>query len=161
MVVTTMAPISSLVNKLKKAYPDLTFKEGEDFRWVPQEKTIYYPKDSTKPDEKTLLHELAHALLGHVDYDKDIELLHKEREAWDYASKELSEEFSVEIGENSIEEAMESYRDWLHSRSTCPECSMNSFQQPKNTYKCLSCGCSWHANDAQLCELRRYKIAKT
>lgn len=158
MVVTTMASISSLANKLRKAYPNLTFKEGEDFRWAPQEKTIYYPKNGTKQDEKTLLHELAHALLEHVDYDKDVELLHKEREAWDYASKELSKEFDVEISEDDIEEAIESYRDWLHSRSTCPKCSMNGLQEPKNTYKCLSCGCSWRANDARICELRRYKI---
>ncbi len=156
MAVITMEQINSLVNKLKKAYPDIALKEGDAFRWAPHQKTVYFAKNSTKQDEKNLLHELAHALLGHADYDKDVELLHKEREAWDYASEKLSGKFRVEITEEDVEEAMESYRDWLHSRSTCPECSMNALQQPKNTYKCTACGCSWRANDARICELRRY-----
>ena len=158
MVVTTMAQINSLVKKLQTDYPDLSFKESDLFHWTPDKKTIYFPLNMTKQDEKILLHELAHALLEHTDYDKDIELLHRESEAWEYASETLSKRYSVVIDEEDIEEAMNSYRDWLHKRSLCPECFSNAPQQPKNTYKCLACGCSWRANDARICELRRYKV---
>ena len=161
MVVTTMAQTNSLVKKLRSNYSNFQFKEGDTFRWSPDKKTIYFPPDMSKQDEKILLHELAHALLDHTDYDKDIELIHKESEAWEYAAETLSKRHNVAISEDDIEETMNSYRDWLHKRSLCPECFSNAPQQPKNTYKCIACGCSWRANDARICELRRYKVITT
>ncbi len=161
MAVTTMASRKSLLKKLRNDFSEITFSKSNNFRWSPRQKTIYYPEDMINGDEKILLHELAHALLGHSDYEQDIELLHKEQEAWEYALQKLSKLYGILISEDDIEDAMDSYRDWLHKRSICPECSMNGLQQPKNTYKCLACGCSWRANDARICELRRHKVKTT
>ena len=154
MDVITMPKIKSLVKKLRDTYPQFVFKEAESFSWSPRKNTIFY---SLNGDCSYLLHELAHALLGHVDYEYDIELIPMERDAWNVAA-ELSAGFGVQIDEDLIESNLDSYRDWMHSRSTCPHCSANGLQIKKRAYKCPACSQSWRVNDARICGLKRYKI---
>jgi hypothetical protein len=152
----TMPSTTSLLNKLRRDYPDLTFAEGADFRWSPSERTVFY---APQIDFGLLLHEVAHARLGHGEYSLDIELLHMERDAWEYAKTELSKTYSVVIEEEQVEHMLDTYRDWLHARSTCPTCQATGLQTKPNQYSCLACGESWRVNEARTCALRRYKMS--
>jgi len=147
MDATTMP---SIVEKLAKDYPFIAFVQGDDFHWSPEKTTIYYADDSSP----LLLHELGHALLDHKDYDRDVTLLAMERDAW---QKARSLSYEVEITDDIIQDHLDSYREWLHARSTCPGCSATGHQIKKFTYHCVACGTDWRVNEARLCGLKRYK----
>ncbi len=127
------------------------------FRWSPKEQTIYY---ETTGDTISLLHEVAHAALGHKDYSRDIELLKMERQAWDYTAGTLASAYGISVPNDYIEQMLDTYRDWLHDRSLCPNCEANGIQSDKKQYRCLACGTQWHVNDARTCALRRYQNKK-
>jgi len=152
---------TSWLTRVKHAFPGITFELGNDFRWSPQHQTVYVGKISDERDIITLLHEIGHAVAGHSGYDRDIALLTLEREAWTVASVQVAPLFDVIIDNDLIEEALDSYRDWLHARSTCPECEQNGVQRDQNTYECLLCHTSWRVNDARRCGLKRYRLATT
>lgn len=147
----------TLLTKLQQDYPQFSFCKSEAFRWSPSEKTVYFA--STHPDDiPELLHELSHGLLDHKDYTQDIELIQIEREAWTYARDVLSPIYNVNITDERVQDALDTYRDWLHKRSICPDCGSNGIHTKTNTYKCLTCRCQWRANSAQFCELRRFRL---
>ncbi len=156
-----MALTSSLLKQLEKDYPKLAFKASDVFCWSPSKKTVFYSQLTSSHQKALLLHELAHALLKHRDFDQDIDLLHQERVAWEHAKETLATRYNVKITEEDIETALDSYRDWLHQRSKCPDCASNAPQTKTGTYRCIVCGCQWRANDARLCQLRRYKVSVT
>lgn len=150
-----MPPITSLATKLQRDFPEIRFAPGETFAWQPQEKAVRYVAASG--DLPALLHETAHAQLGHHEYVRDIALLRMEREAWQYAKETLAAKYAVEITEDDIEEALDTYRDWLHARSTCPHCEATGLQtRREGEYSCPACSTEWRANEARTCALRRY-----
>lgn len=147
----------SLVDVLKADFPHIYFKSGEYFKWSSGEKTIYFnPHDSD--DGTFLLHELAHAILQHEDFDLDVQLVRKESEAWSLTVTELADKYGVDVDQKEAEISLESYRHWLFKRSQCPECGANGLQSKNTHYKCIACGCSWRANDARICGLKRYRV---
>lgn len=152
-----MQSTTSLVSKLQSAYPDLLFTIGEDFRWSPENKTITYPSNTT--DAASLLHEVSHAILEHASYSRDIELIEMERAAWQYAQTHLAGTYDVAILTDDVEDSLDTYRDWLHSRSLCPQCGATGVQIKSAEYKCIVCFTHWRVNEARGCALRRYKIA--
>ncbi|HEU5122261.1 MAG TPA: hypothetical protein VFT59_05455 [Candidatus Saccharimonadales bacterium] len=154
MDVTTMHSITSLANKLRGDFPAFSFIQSDEFRWSPLEKTVYFKPDPAEPE--SLLHELAHALLSHEDFTRDIQLIEMERDAWESAKKQLAPHYNVEITDDHIQDALDTYRSWLHARSTCPACSATGVQSRKYHYRCLVCSTQWKVNDARLCALRRY-----
>jgi ribosomal protein L37AE/L43A len=142
-----------LIERLRADFPDILFKTGRESLWSPEENTVY----CARGDNARLLHELGHALLGHRDFSQDIELLHMERDAWNKA-RIIGADYGVEIDDQQIETAMDSYRDWLHDRSVCPKCAQNGHQERSGgLYRCLNCDTVWNANDARRTHLRRYK----
>lgn len=145
-----------LIRKLTQQYPQFRFSPSDAFYWSPNTRTVHYATP-LQNREGELLHELSHALLGHSSFIKDIELLRIEREAWMHAIS-LSATYGVVIKEEEVEEALDTYRDWLHARSTCPDCQTNGLQTKTDTYKCFACGCQWRANDARKCALRRFRL---
>lgn len=149
-----MPSTNSLIQQLSASYPQFRFRESEQFLWSPHEKTVYY---NTKDDYAFLLHELSHGLLGHAEYNRDIELITMERSAWDCATK-LARNYGLVIDENMLENTLDSYRDWLHSRSTCPRCNATGMQTKKKTYRCLACHHDWRVNEARICALRRFPV---
>lgn len=161
MDVSIMPKTNSLVKVLQKAFPELTFKESDDFRWSPQEKTVYFDGNASDNSVSELLHETAHGLLSHADYDRDIQLLGIERDAWTHAQTILAPRFGVTIDQDLIEDALDSYRDWLHARSLCPDCRQTGIQNSHDTYFCLGCDSSWQTNEARRCALRRYKLSQS
>jgi len=146
----------SLLEILTKDYPGLTFHAGEQFEWHPSDNSVVY--DYTDPSfEARLLHEVGHSILGHTTYDRDIDLIAMERDAWQEARVNLSQKYNVAITSDDIDADMDTYRDWLHSRSTCPHCESNGIQTGKKEYTCVTCRKTWRVNEARSCALRRYK----
>lgn len=145
----------SLIDNLSTSYPHLRFQKASVSRWSPSENTVYYAGLRSSADRQILLHELGHALSGHTSYDKDIELIKLEREAWRVA-RDLAPHYSVDINPELVEEHLDSYRDWLHARSRCPHCHSPGVQRHDGEYHCVLCDSRWTANDARQCGLKRY-----
>jgi hypothetical protein len=79
-----------------------------------------------------------------------------ERAAWEKAG-ELAPTYEVTIQPDLVEQQLDTYRDWLHDRSVCPNCEANGVQTDVNHYRCLTCDDTWRVNDARRCALRRYR----
>jgi len=153
MAATTTA-FNSLLQKLKSEHSDVSFESSDDFRWSSSLSTVYYKPGK---DVITLLHETAHAVLSHTSYEHDIGLIHLEREAWN-KTLELGKQYGVAVDPEIVENALDTYRDWLHARSLCPLCKQNGVQTGENTYTCVICNQKWTVNDARSCGLKRHKI---
>ncbi len=153
-----MPSTTSILLDLKNKYTRLNFVPGESFAWSSSDNIVFY--DEKSPDlQILLLHEISHALLGHDKYDRDIELIAMEREAWNKTT-ELAQYFNIEVLDSLIQSAMDSYRDWLHSRSSCPKCQAIGLQTDISNYHCPACNNNWSVNEARTCALRRYKTKK-
>lgn len=153
-----MAKISSLVAKLRSDHPDITFEASDDFYWSPSKKTVYFVENAPDSSATVLLHELGHALLNHRQYQRDIDLLKIEREAWELVRTDLGPRYNIPVTDDEIETMIDTYRDWLHARSTCPSCSMTGVQTGDTMYHCVSCGKDWRVNEAKRCGLKRYAV---
>ena len=150
-----MLATSSLIKKLRSKFPELTFTPGEYARWSPSERTVYY--NPTEPHAMwVILHEAAHGLLEHTEYSHDIELLKLERQAWHHASTVLAPVFGIAIDPEFIETQLDTYRDWLHAKSTCPTCHSNGIESAAGHYQCLHCAGSWRVNKGINTAIRRY-----
>lgn len=152
-----MPSTTSLITKLQTDFPLFQLTPGDTFRWAPHEKTVYYPADS--PDIASLLHELSHAILNHQRFMRDIQLMEYEQAAWHHAREVLGPRYQVAITIGQVETSLDTYRDWLHARSRCPQCDATGLQTKQRVYSCLACHAKWHVNDARVCELRRTVIA--
>jgi len=102
-----------------------------------------------------MLHELAHATLGHNSYETDFELLLLEVAAWDKA-KALARDYGETIDDEHVQDCIDTYRDWLYQRSNCPACSTTSLQESAVSYKCFNCGSSWTVTASRFC--RPYRL---
>ncbi len=162
MGATTMEKISSLLKKLSSSSSEderadsFIFEQGEEFAWDHRVRRIMY--NPNEPNAQMyLLHEFGHAMLDHQGYVRDINLLQIEREAWDYAQN-YSKKIGITISDEIVDDSLDSYRDWLHSRSLCPSCGTTGVQQDNLSYRCPACTQQWHSNEARTCALRRYTL---
>ena len=155
MDVTIMLSIQSILSQLKSDYPNIHFKKADIFAWSPKDQTISYNVVSNEWEK--LFHELGHALIGHYDYSHYISLLACERDAW-VKAKIIASTYNYSISEDIIESQLDTYRAWLHARSTCPSCQSTGMQISSKKYSCLTCMQTWRVNEAKICSLRRYKI---
>lgn len=142
-----------LVARLATDYPQFTWVKSDIAHWSAREQTIY-----CNDDDIQTLHELGHALLGHDHYNQDIELLHIERAAWEKA-QELAPHYELSIDDEVVEDALDSYRDWLHIRSKCPKCGMTGLQSATDGhYYCPTCQTKWFASEGKQRQMRRMQI---
>ena len=149
-----MLSTPSLLPKLTRDFAPIVFTAGSRYAWSPDKKTVFY--DESDPQNVDLLfHELAHGVLEHHDYSKDVELVAMESQAWDTALK-IAPFYKVTISDDTVQDSLDTYREWLHSRSTCPSCEATGYQSGKNEYSCVACSQIWRVNEARLCALRRY-----
>jgi hypothetical protein len=147
-----------LVKKLRKLTPGIGYHKGNSYYWSPKQQSITYRQVEHEPTaDWALLHEAAHALLDHQSYDSDLELLLLEVAAWQKA-KELGQDLGILIDEDHIQDCLDTYRDWLHQRSTCPSCSIISMQISSREYLCHNCKTTWHVTAARFC--RPYRLMK-
>lgn len=151
-----MHSTSSLIHKLTTDFPTIRFIEDDTFLWSPQEQAVLY--NSGYPDAPALLlHELSHGLLEHTQYDRDVQLLAIEAAAWEKA-KELAKQYDLALSEDVIQDHLDTYRDWMHARSTCPDCSAIGYQVSASRYRCPACTAVWSVNEAKICGLKRTKL---
>lgn len=151
--------MDATIVKLRAAFPQLHFTAGEQFYWSPETGEIFYETGKTgKPAVWSLLHETGHALLGHKSYQADFELLRLEIAAWERA-REVAEELGLSIDENHVQNSLDTYRDWLHKRSICPDCGTKSIQQGDFVhYRCFNCHTIWKVSANRFCRAyRRHK----
>ncbi|HSX42455.1 MAG TPA: hypothetical protein VLF59_00025 [Candidatus Saccharimonadales bacterium] len=157
------APIilETLLAQIAADYPDLSFVESMRFSWHAGKRHVSYKKSAqnTIHDVFALLHELGHALLAHTDYVYDIELLQLEVAAWDKA-RELAEQYGVDLDEDHVQDCLDTYRDWLHLRATCPGCFERCLQSSASHYHCWNCGTRWSVTRSRLCRPYRLQTAR-
>jgi hypothetical protein len=151
--------MKDLLSKLIADFPKISFKLGENFSWSPKDQTVFYtsPISDSKTANWSLLHELGHATLDHNTYSTDIELVKLECDAWEKA-KIIGKKYDYEIDEDHIQDCIDTYRDWLHQRSACPNCASHSIQQDSKTYRCFNCGQIWGVTSSRFC--RPYRLKK-
>lgn len=162
MAVTTTSAKTSpdLISRIIDDYPQFIFKAGSQEHWSPRTKTITYDANADKHELKYgLLHELAHALLGHNNYRSDFELLKLEGQAWEMAAK-IGKKYKIRLDNNHIQDCLDTYRDWLHRRSKCPTCGMHVLQKDVRTYQCFNCGDSWQVSTGRFARPYRLKTTK-
>lgn len=147
-----------LLKRLEKDYPTIQFVAAKQFSWHSGSRNISYVKNDADDIRGTwaMLHELGHALLEHTDFTSDIELVQIEVAAWKKAGQ-LAEQYGVSIDQDYIEDCLDSYRDWLHVRATCPTCFVRCLQADKHAYTCHNCGTEWRVTRSRLCRPYRKK----
>ena len=147
------------LSQLKVRFPNLIFRKGAVFCWSPEtQEIVYNPAGDEQTAPWSLLHETSHALLNHTTYGTDFELLRLELTAWERA-KELAYELAITIDENHIQDCLDTYRDWIYSRSICPRCGAKSLQQSDlKRYYCFNCHEVWQVTPSRFC--RAYRATK-
>jgi hypothetical protein len=151
--------LDSLLKRIAADHPTLEFIESAHFSWHAGRKHVTFTKG--KNPEHTvwaLLHELGHALLSHADYKHDIQLLQLEVAAWDRA-RALAQQYDLSIDEEYIQDCLDTYRDWLHLRSTCPTCYARSLQATQSRYRSYNCGSHLQVSRSRLCRPYRLQTA--
>ncbi len=149
--------MEKLLATLQKDFPHLTFAPAEIFSWSSRKQTVNYAVAPSDPVHAvwSLLHEMGHALLEHTTYQTDFELVKLEAAAWDKAAR-LGKKYGHLIDMDHIQDCLDTYRDWLHQRSTCPTCTITSLQKDMHTYSCYNCNTEWRVSRTRLC--RPYRL---
>lgn len=147
----------SLLSFCQDLLPDISFIEGKTFYWSPGNRTIRFELAALQSPagQWALLHEVGHAQLDHSSYSNDAALLKLEVAAWEKAQI-TAKEAKIEIDSEHIQDCLNTYRDWLYARSTCPTCGLNSLQTETTTYICLNCSTHWSVSHSRFC--RPYRM---
>lgn len=156
-----MQNVHSLLPTLKKAYPHITFVKGDLFVWSPKTKTVTYSEKNSNNNHAiwALIHEVAHADLHHTTYINDIHLIKHEVEAWQHA-KTISTTLGLVIEEDHIQDCLDTYRDWIHKRATCPTCNVIGTQHADLLYSCFNCRTKWKVPASPLCRTNRRTVSE-
>lgn len=148
--------MDEIIAELRAKFPALRFTAGSQFSWSPETGEILYKANARgRQDTWSLLHETGHALLKHVSYKADFELLRLEIAAWEHA-RGLARDLNITIDEDHIQDCLDTYRDWLHKRSICPNCTNKSLQQGDFVhYRCFNCHTIWRVTASRFCRAYR------
>lgn len=147
------------ISDVVQAFPELKFESGKSLSWNPTDAKISYPNTGYTDVVYGLIHEIAHAKLGHDIFQHDIELLKMERYAWNQAIEIAESKFGLKIDVDYIEDCLDSYRDWLYKRSMCPQCHLCGFQVNNHEYSCPHCLIDWKVPVSRLCAVKRKILA--
>lgn len=117
-------------------FPDYKFRFGQKFAFRPPRTIVIGPSEPFS--ELLFLHELGHAILKHKDFRMDVTRIKMENSAWEEAKK-LALKYKIKVDEEIIQSELDTYRDWLHKKSRCPDCGLTRFQTPDGQYHCPRC----------------------
>jgi hypothetical protein len=145
-----------LLEQLQNDFSKINFKASDRFQWSPEEKTIYFV-ENTKNAAWSLLHEAGHMLCKHTSYSNDLGLLRMEVEAWEKA-RQLAEKYGHKIDEKHIDKCLDTYRDWLYKRSSCPSCTQAGVEHTTGHYRCINCGHLWKVSSERFCRPYRKTV---
>jgi hypothetical protein len=157
--VTSPSNLADLLARIATDYPDVQFVESSRYSWHAGRRHVSYARKSsgdTMHDMFSLLHELGHAILQHKDYTHDIELLQLEVTAWEQAAV-LASRYGLALDDDYVQDCLDTYRDWLHLRATCPTCYGRSLQSDRSRYRCHNCQTEWSVTRSRLCRPYRLK----
>lgn len=145
------------ISDVRADFPQFSFEEHDVFHWSPKKNCVYYNPTQLKKTDGAfqLFHEIGHALCQHQYYTSGIELLRIEVEAWEKA-KEIAKNYGLKISQQRIETCLDSYRDWLYLRSTCPTCETVALETGPNRYHCFNCLQKWSVPTSQ--RSRHYRL---
>ena len=128
-------PNSKLIDSLQRDFPEFKFVSGQKFAFRPPKTIVLGPEEPRS--ELLALHEVGHAVLEHRDFKTDVERLKMECMAWEKA-RELADVYGVLFDKEFTEGELDTYRDWLHKKSRCPNCGLTRFQDTDG-YHCPRC----------------------
>jgi hypothetical protein len=159
-----------LIDRVLKeyAYLNLTVNTKSKLSYYDHSQLILnFNSPSLYDDEKTmkiktwqLLHELGHAIMEHKTYNDDLELIDLEVEAWVIAEG-IAKKNKFKISRNYIEGCLDSYREYLFTRSWCKRCEMCGYQTGPDIYFCMNCQSRWKVNDNKLKRIKKTKWQAT
>ena len=129
-----MAELDDLVARLARDFPEINFVLGERIKFRPPRTVVV----EAGGEPGLLLHEVGHALSGRFGFRTEIERLRIEVEAWERA-RVLGERYGVDLDEDLVQDELDSYREWLHQKSRCPDCGLTRFQTPDGVWHCPKC----------------------
>ena len=129
---------------ISEDFPAINFRANNEFYWSAQKKTVFYIKNELNKESGIyrLFHEIGHALSNHQTFSSGIQLIKLESEAWTKA-KSVANKYDLIISDEQIEKCLDSYRDWLHLRSICPQCSIVGVESDPSHYRCFNCLQNW------------------
>lgn len=148
----------TFLTTIKPLLGDIELVENELFYWSPKDRTIAINNNKLRSEtgQWSLLHELSHARLKHTTYKSDFELLSLEAAAWDEA-RVIAQQLGMMIANDYIQDCLDTYRDWLHQRSTCPTCGTVGLQHAPREYRCHNCLTNWNVSESRFCRAYRRK----
>lgn len=153
--------MKAILSLIKLDNPSLHFVEGDHHSWSPKNKTVTFLSTNNPQNIWSLLHEVAHATLGHESYDSDMELMNMELDAW-LTAKELAKKYTATpIDSQHIENCLDTYRNWIYKRSCCPSCRVAGVQKNSHTYICYRCSNSWKVSNTSFCRPYRKKTMQS
>lgn len=124
------------IQQLRSDFPEFKFIKGNKFAFRPPKTVVLGPSEPFW--EFLALHEVSHAILKHKTFRMDVERLRMENEAWEKA-RELALRYNIEVNEDLIQDQLDTYRDWLHTKSKCKKCGLTCYQTPDGVYHCPRC----------------------
>lgn len=145
-----------LFDQIKKDFSYINFINSDKFKWSPETNTIFYDAKANHADW-SILHEIGHKIAGHQNYSSDIGLIKMEVEAWEQA-RQLAGKYRYEIDESYIEKCLDSYRDWIYKRSSCPTCTQAGVEEETGQYKCINCQRKWKVTNERFCRVYRKTV---
>lgn len=150
-------PGNAFIRQIAKDFEQFKFEPGKTEHWSPRTSTITYNLAHSEDELRFgVLHELAHAKLGHTRYSSDFELLKMESSAWHEAAR-IGKKYKVRIPQDHIQNCLDTYRDWLHRRSTCPVCDAHALQIDSSRYRCFNCQNIWSVSTRRF--VRPYRLS--
>jgi hypothetical protein len=142
--------------EIESLFPKAKLRISDSFRWSPEENIIYYDPFS-ETMALSLLHEVGHMICSHQRYSSDIGLLRMEVEAWQKA-REYSKKIGLTLDEDHVEKCLDSYREWIYRRSSCPLCTQAGVERETGLYSCINCQKKWRVTPAKFCRVYRKSI---
>ena len=132
---------ATFLAKIRGDYPEVRLVNGKRFSFRSPRTVVFV--DTNKGSEVDsapllLLHELGHFLTGKWDFKTEVERVKIEVMAWEKA-RELAPSYGVFADEDLIEAELDSYREFLHQKSRCPDCGLTRFQTPDKIWHCPKC----------------------
>lgn len=152
--------MNSILDFVQTSFPNLRLVASDSFYWSPRKQVVHFQPSalSDTTGSWSLLHEVGHALLLHQTFSTDFELLQLEISAWEKA-KELAAGADITIPEDHIQDCLDTYREWLYLRSTCPTCTSAGQQIGLDNYSCINCNTNWQVSRSRTCRSYRKKLS--
>lgn len=147
------------IQQISNDYSQFSFESADTFYWSPKDQCIYYINNEIADEQGVfqLFHELGHACHSHRYFNSGVHLLKIESEAWQEAVV-IAKKYGMVLPPERIESSLDTYRDWLHRRSTCPRCDSVSVEKSANHYHCFTCSQDWTVPDHQQTRCYRQKL---